>query len=169
MILVNVKLGKDLLETLLGQEFLLIDANHHELLQLDRSIARWVSHWNQIVDPFLVKICSKMLSVSIKEFFSWKLAISWCVQVSKHLLQLNLVVNIEEMLDQVAQGCLLGSVLAWERFQVGESARHILFTLVKGCPAINFLLKLADHLEPGMLEGLGGAKSVGFFAQNPGD
>ena len=65
MILVNIDLPEDLLETLLSQELLLVDGDHHELIQRDKAIARAVCHLNQLIHPLLVEISAKVLSVAI--------------------------------------------------------------------------------------------------------
>ena len=65
MILVNINLPEDLLETLLSQELLLVDGDHHELIKGDKAIARAVCHLNQLIHPLLVEISAEVFSVAI--------------------------------------------------------------------------------------------------------
>ena len=65
MILVYVDLPEDLLETLLSQELLLVDGDHHELIKGDKAITWAVCHLNQLIHPLLVEISAEVLSVAI--------------------------------------------------------------------------------------------------------
>lgn len=114
MVFVHIEFTEDLLETLLSQELLLVHAHHHELVERDFAITRAISHRNQLIDPLLVEIGTKMLPVTIDEFFSGERAVARSVQILENLLQLYSVIHVQKVLNQVSKGSLFGYILAGE-------------------------------------------------------
>jgi len=102
LVFIDVKLLEDGLKALLGKEFLLVHSHHHKLLQRNKTVARAVRHLDQPIDAVLVEISSKVLSVAAEELLSRECAIAGRVQISEHLLQLNCVVHVQEVLYEVA-------------------------------------------------------------------
>ena len=65
LILVDIDLPEDSFETLMSQELLLVDGDHHELIKGDNTVTRAVCHLNQLIHPLLVEISAEVLSVAI--------------------------------------------------------------------------------------------------------
>lgn len=112
----------------MGQEFLLVHTRHHKLVQLYLSISRTVSHCNQIVNFFLVKVAAVVLPIAIQDFIATQRAVSRLVQILEDHLQLDRVLHVHKVLDQVAKRGLLCSIFCAEITQICQSTRHIQLT-----------------------------------------
>ena len=165
MVLVDVELLEDLLEALLREELLLVHAHHHELVQADQPVTRAVRHRDHVVHALLVKIGTEVLPVPVDQLLPGQCPIATCIQVCKHLLQLDSVVHVQKVLDQVAQGRLLRNIFRAKRTQVCQGPRHILPSLVH-LGAVVFFLHTAGEFKPGVLEGVSGGNTLVFFAEN---
>ena len=118
-----------------------------------------------MIDPLLVKVRPKVLPVPIDQLYARECSIATRVQICKHLLELNGIVHVEEVLDQVAKGSLLCGVLRRKSSQISQGSGDILASLVRGC-AIVFFLNAAGHFKPRVHEGFTSAETVFFFAED---
>ena len=169
MVAVKVELLEDRLEALVGKELLLVDTDHHEFVQRDQTITGAISHSDQVVDSLFVKVSSKVLPVSIDQLNSGEGTVTGSIQVSEDLLKLDGVVHVQEMLDEVAEGGLLGGILARERSQVGKSASDTLVSLMDGTSGVVLLFEATHVVEPRVLESFSGRDSDVFFTEDARD
>ena len=151
MVFVDVKLLEDLLEALLGEELFLVDADHHELVKGDQTVTRAVCHRDHVVNPLLVEIRPEMLPVPIDQLYSRQRPVTTRVKIRKHLLELDSIVHVQEVLDEVAQSRLLGRIFRAEGAQVSQCPCNVLIALVDRSTVI-FFLQATSHFEPGVLE-----------------
>jgi len=151
LVFVHIKFVENGLEFLVREEFFLVHASHHELVQLYLSISGAVRHCDQIVDFLLVEVTPVVLAISIQDFFSAQRAITRLVQILEDHLQLDCVLHVHKVLNQEAKGCLFGSIFGAKVAQVGQSARHIDLPAMFIFVTFTRLL-LSALFKPGMLE-----------------
>ena len=70
LVFVKVDLAEDLLKALLGQELLLVDAYHHELIEADQTISRAVGHRDQVVHTLLIEVGPEVLTIALDQLFT---------------------------------------------------------------------------------------------------
>lgn len=81
VIFIDVELLENGFKALLRQEFLLVHAHHHELLQRDQTVTGAVRHRDHLVDAVFVEIGAEVLSIAVNQLCPRESAISRRVQV----------------------------------------------------------------------------------------
>ena len=112
MVLVEVDLVEDRLKSLDGEELLLVDAGHHELLVRDVTTSIAVSHHDEVLDLLLIKLVTVVLPVTGHKLILVQESSLLSIQVIEHLLKLNCLTHLQEVLDQETKSSLLYFVLA---------------------------------------------------------